>query len=183
MSSAISATLASTTSIPVLSVPYTSTVSTTLLNDGDLSYIVNTIFRTEVTVYGVLTAIYTTTNSFGITTTSTAAIATSTGWGPSVPLTNIFTPSPSCFSNWHALYWDYSNAQRDHPTFYLPNADKPDCFPDQFFLLENLAPYYSPGICPKGYTIASTTNVTSTRATGLATINQGACCPRLGEQE
>jgi hypothetical protein len=172
--SAISSALSATSAIPI---PYTSTVQTTLVDEGFLSIVDHTLIVTKATVYGTLAGTYTVTDSQGVTTTSVAASATSTGWGPFVPLTTTFTPPPDCFKNWHAYSWNITNARSAYPTFYLPNGDRGDCFPKDFMLLEYIDPYYSPGICPSGYWLASTGVTTSTRSAGVVTIKKGDCCP------
>ncbi|KAI0830915.1 hypothetical protein F5Y06DRAFT_204798 [Hypoxylon sp. FL0890] len=84
------------------------------------------------------------------------------------PLTTSFTPPADCTAS-SALYWVKTSS-----TFYwlhgLPGQSS--CFPDNYS--PSLNQYYSPGVCPVGYTRAcesassGASNVGTTRAT---------CCP------
>jgi len=82
------------------------------------------------------------------------------------PLTSTFTPPATCLST---LYY------YDSPTGFwveLGPSNAPDCLPPNY--QSSLGIYYSPGVCPSGYTEACSSSVlvdslTETRAT---------CCPR-----
>ncbi|KAF2666583.1 hypothetical protein BT63DRAFT_311746 [Microthyrium microscopicum] len=135
------------------------------------------IARSDVvlTVYGSYYA-PTTVTTGSTTYTSTPLIFTSTYWSTQ-PLTTTFTPASDCFSAWHAYSWvQLSKTATDFPTFYLPNADRTDCFPTRFFDLGDLV-QYSPGICPLGYHLASSTSSTTGSTGSVVTVTQGNCCP------
>ncbi|KAI1410041.1 hypothetical protein F5Y13DRAFT_168865 [Hypoxylon sp. FL1857] len=84
------------------------------------------------------------------------------------PLTTSFTPPADCTAS-SALYWVNTAS-----TFYWLHGQpgQSSCFPDNYSPYQNQ--YYSPGICPAGYTRACESassggdNVATTRAT---------CCP------
>src|SRR5277367_986586 len=92
------------------------------------------------------------------------------------PLTTLFVPPNSCFTDvyWYS-YTSGESPQPDGPTFlagdvfYFGLPGNPNCLPTSW----EPSSYYSPGICPGGYTIAcssfsSVETVTETIAT---------CCP------
>jgi hypothetical protein len=150
---------------------YVTTVPTILLSDEPF----DTLIRTELTIYGTYGSTYTLTSGSSVYTT-TVAYPTSTGWGPYVPLTTIFTPPASCFTQLHAEFWDIESATSSFPYFHLPNGDSIDCFPPGFMDIND--PWYSPGICPSGYKIVSSDVATSTGSGGsLATVTRADCCP------
>ncbi|KAI0133417.1 hypothetical protein F4776DRAFT_135439 [Hypoxylon sp. NC0597] len=84
------------------------------------------------------------------------------------PLTTSFTPPADCTAS-SALYWVNTAS-----TFYWLHGrpGQSSCFPDNYSPYQNQ--YYSPGICPAGYTRACESaswggdNIATTRAT---------CCP------
>jgi hypothetical protein len=92
------------------------------------------------------------------------------------PLTTLFVPPNSCFTD---VYWySFTSGQSPQPggtefmngVHYLGLPGYSNCLPT------NWAPssYYSPGICPGGYTIAcSSINSIETLTETVAT-----CCPR-----
>src|ERR1700753_3542920 len=68
------------------------------------------------------------------------------------PLTTTFSPKPDCTLPWHAYSWDAEAVTYStYPTFQLPAVERTDCFPSDYFIVT----YYSPGICPSGYTLAN----------------------------
>ncbi|KAI1399133.1 hypothetical protein F4819DRAFT_430556 [Hypoxylon fuscum] len=83
------------------------------------------------------------------------------------PLTTSFTPPADCTAS-SALYW-INTAN----TFYFLHGSpgQSSCFPDNYSPYQNQ--YYSPGICPAGYTRACES--LSTSASHTAT--QAVCCP------
>lgn len=99
------------------------------------------------------------------------------------PLTTTFTaPSSSCATA-TALYQIWLGADNDDDnqgtgsSYYYeqgPLASKTDCFPSGY---DAAAPsqYYSPGICPHGYTAACFSS--EVLAPGTATETAYTCCP------
>ncbi|KAI1389120.1 uncharacterized protein F4822DRAFT_270263 [Hypoxylon trugodes] len=86
------------------------------------------------------------------------------------PLTTTFTPLSDCTAS-SALYW--VNTQS---TFYWLHG-KPlqsSCFPDSYSPYQNQ--YYSPGICPVGYTRAC--EFASTNSEGSIEATRATCCPQ-----
>jgi hypothetical protein len=79
----------------------------------------------------------------------------------SAPLTTTFTPVPSCTTNFYTL-----------PIYYSiggPLASQ--CFPSGWV---STSQYFSPGICPNGYTQACS----SLSISGTDVETQATCCPR-----
>ncbi|OTB04057.1 hypothetical protein M426DRAFT_321155 [Hypoxylon sp. CI-4A] len=83
------------------------------------------------------------------------------------PLTTTFSPPADCVAS-SALYWVNTAS-----TFYWLHGQpgQSSCFPDNYSPYQNQ--YYSPGICPSGYTRACEEEATSTGAATKAT-----CCPQ-----
>lgn len=92
------------------------------------------------------------------------------------PLTTIFTPSPSCLSEVYEYNKTYTFLGDTVATFqwnYLGSASSPSstqCFPPGW---DSTSQYFSPGLCPSGYTVNSTT----LNIIGSITETQGMCCP------
>ncbi|KAI2632687.1 hypothetical protein GGS26DRAFT_87486 [Hypomontagnella submonticulosa] len=91
------------------------------------------------------------------------------------PLTTTFTPPANCVAS-SALYWVKTSS-----TFYWLHGQpaQSSCFPDNYSPSQDQ--YYSPGICPHGYTracesVSSTGGVVTTRATCCPPGNYG-CAP------
>ena len=114
--------------------------------------------------------------------TSTIASATSIDQpvqntnSPIFPLTTIFTPSPRCFSDL-ALFTFFGSSSyaianvTDFVNCCFGLQSATTCLPIRW----TFADYFSPGICPHGYTTAcSSTNVVGTVSETIAT-----CCPKL----
>jgi hypothetical protein len=139
-------------------VAYTTSFTTTLLTDNATP--IPTVL-TEVIVPSVVS-----TGWDQATATTMYTLQTSIQT-PTVPLTTTFVPSPSCLSNWHANDWELSEATQANPTFYLPNEDRPECYPNDFFVVSA----YSPGICPSGWELGYESSSTAGSPTG------GLCCP------
>ncbi|KAI0384634.1 hypothetical protein F5Y04DRAFT_277364 [Hypomontagnella monticulosa] len=87
---------------------------------------------------------------------------------PLGPLTTTFTPPADCVAS-SALYW-----VRTSSTFYWLHGQpaQSSCFPDNYSPYQDQ--YYSPGICPAGYTRACESVSTSG---GVATT-RATCCPQ-----
>ncbi|KAI4866523.1 hypothetical protein F4820DRAFT_244971 [Hypoxylon rubiginosum] len=85
------------------------------------------------------------------------------------PLTTSFTPPADCVAS-SALYWVNTAS-----TFYWLHGQplQTSCFPDNYSPYQNQ--YYSPGICPSGYTKACESLSTSG---ALATVTRATCCPQ-----
>jgi hypothetical protein len=137
---------------------YTTTFSSTILTDNATP--IPTVI-TEVIIPSALSTNWAQATPTTLYTLQTSIVA------PSVPLTTTFTPSPSCLSNWHANEWDLSEANQAVPTFYLPNEDRPECYPDDYFIVSS----YSPGICPSGWELGYQAPSESASSTA------GLCCP------
>jgi len=88
----------------------------------------------------------------------------------SVPaLTTIFTPASSCL---------YEMAQFDGSSFGTlllgPDPTPTECYPKGWQPVSTF--YFSPGICPSGFTTACTTSLIS--SSGQVTETVATCCPR-----
>lgn len=79
-------------------------------------------------------------------------------------LTTTFTPPPPCLSDYH----HYSYNSSDVYQFLGPPHS--DCFPQGW---ASASQWFSPGICPSGYEIATLAAVT----TESTTETQAVCCP------
>jgi hypothetical protein len=79
----------------------------------------------------------------------------------SIPLTTTFTPSPSCLSD----YYTFSSGELS-----LGPPQTSDCLPSGW---KPTSQYFSPGLCPSGYTIACSTVV----SIDTLTETQATCCP------
>ncbi|KAI1799310.1 hypothetical protein F4811DRAFT_557968 [Daldinia bambusicola] len=87
---------------------------------------------------------------------------------PLGPLTTTFTPPADCVAS-SALYWVNTAS-----TFYWLQGrpGQSSCFPDDYSPYQNQ--YYSPGICPSGYTRACE----SSSIEGDTLVTRGTCCPQ-----
>lgn len=90
-------------------------------------------------------------------------------------LTTSFSPLPSCLTDYYRINASISTTMNGQISTYAYLQRGPtstsDCVPSGF------APtgvYYSPGICPSGYTQACSNVVTA----GTVTETQATCCPR-----
>ena len=86
-------------------------------------------------------------------------------------LTTTFTPPATCTQSFSNLYINHTR-DLTGPAIAGPLSAN-DCFPDNFNL--NAADrYYSPGVCPAGYTSAcsSSNTISGTRTETVVT-----CCP------
>jgi hypothetical protein len=95
-----------------------------------------------------------------------------------IPLTTIFTPGPSCLASTFTV----GSGARDSVTQAYGNPAvirgvDPVCYPNHFYAIDTfvtgatVAPFYSPGVCPSGYSTATT------RAPAGATVTTVTCCP------
>lgn len=99
----------------------------------------------------------------------TAPPASTTLASSALPLTTIFTPPYSCLQSWNTVPFTSESANTSYNLLgpidgrpCLPTGWKPDT-------------YFSPGLCPQNYTIATSTvdtTLTETRAQ---------CCPKWVE--
>ncbi|KAH6714058.1 hypothetical protein BKA61DRAFT_55400 [Leptodontidium sp. MPI-SDFR-AT-0119] len=88
-------------------------------------------------------------------------------------LTTTFTPSPSCLSYLYATSGTNNNNQPYVVVNLGPPTDYSTCFPSGW--ATNSMSYFSPGICPYGYTSAcSTLGFLPTITSGETTV---ICCP------
>ncbi|KAI2616293.1 hypothetical protein GGR54DRAFT_239257 [Hypoxylon sp. NC1633] len=85
------------------------------------------------------------------------------------PLTTSFTPPADCLTS-TAIYWVNTAS-----TFYWLHGQpmQSSCFPDNYSPYQNQ--YYSPGVCPDGYTKACESQTTSGAS---FTATHATCCPR-----
>ncbi|KAI1646455.1 uncharacterized protein F4817DRAFT_137949 [Daldinia loculata] len=85
------------------------------------------------------------------------------------PLTTSFAPPPDCVAS-SALYWVNTAS-----TFYWLHGrpGQSSCFPDDYSPYQNQ--YYSPGVCPSGYTRACE-SISTDGDTIVAT--RATCCPQ-----
>jgi hypothetical protein len=82
-------------------------------------------------------------------------------------LTTVFTPPSSCLAS-SALWWIYTG----YNVYQLQGPpDLQNCFPPSY--VPNSTAYYSPGVCPSGYTTACT----SFNTVGTVTDTLYTCCP------
>jgi hypothetical protein len=83
------------------------------------------------------------------------------------PLTTTFTPPPACQSSLSSVY------SLSGSSFFIAGPADPSggCFPRGY--AGSLAQYYSPGVCPAGYTVACA----SLLSVGAATETVATCCP------
>lgn len=87
------------------------------------------------------------------------------------PLTTTFTAPASCTTA-TGLYQIWNDASSTYHYEQGPLATMSGCFPDGYDA--SPSQYYSPGLCPKGYTAAcSSTDVVSATVTETAFT----CCP------
>ena len=124
---------------------------------------------TSLTVYGSYDG--TSTFSTWYTTRTTTYNSTSIAW-PVAPLTTVFTPKPDCSSNWNAYGWDSSYAVASFPSFVLPQWERPDCWPQDWLVVDS----YSPGICPSGFNIVKQEVILSTKGASVVSEHSGFCC-------
>jgi hypothetical protein len=145
----------------------TSIYSTILFPQGP------TPITTSLTVYGT-NSISTLTYTSPVSTVEVTTIFEQTLVSfPVEPLTTIFTPHTGCLSVLFAENHDSDSAMAANPTFHLPQTERLDCFPKDYFLVT----YYSPGICPSGYTV-DYFDITETVISGsTASESRGICCP------
>ncbi|KAI1471161.1 uncharacterized protein F4812DRAFT_168383 [Daldinia caldariorum] len=85
------------------------------------------------------------------------------------PLTTTFTPPADCIAS-SALYWVNTAS-----TFYWLQGrpGQSSCFPDDYSPYQNQ--YYSPGICPSGYTRACESRAIEGET---VVVTRGICCPQ-----
>jgi hypothetical protein len=81
----------------------------------------------------------------------------------SIALTTTFTPSASCFSEYYIISGDPAFL-----SFGPPSTS--DCLPSGWTVTSQ---YFSPGICPSGYSIACSTTINI----GSVTETRATCCP------
>ncbi|KAI9043106.1 uncharacterized protein KD926_004609 [Aspergillus affinis] len=111
-------------------------------------------------------------------TTTLATATTTSGPPPSVPaLTTTFTPAPSCMSYYMLPYSASEFAcmvgDESSPCQYLhlgPSTTS-GCLPSDWS--SETDAYYSPGVCPTGYTEACSNLV----SVGTVTETRATCCP------
>ncbi|KAF2447459.1 hypothetical protein P171DRAFT_518562 [Karstenula rhodostoma CBS 690.94] len=89
-------------------------------------------------------------------------------------LTTAFVPPSACLYTgniWqiHTTYTDGPRADRRFELFGAPLDASPNCYPKDY----SPRKYYSPGVCPSGYTIATA----QTNAIGSLTETTHICCP------
>lgn len=82
-----------------------------------------------------------------------------------VPLTTIFNPAPQCFTD----YYMYTT-QTTYTYYVLGPPSTSLCQPSGW---DSTLQYFSPGICPSGYSIACS----STISAGTVTETRATCCP------
>ncbi|KAH8422396.1 uncharacterized protein LDX57_000151 [Aspergillus melleus] len=111
-------------------------------------------------------------------TTTLATATTTSGPPPSIPaLTTTFTPASSC-TNYHMLLYEASGfacmvGDQSSPCQYLhlgPSTTD-GCLPSDWSTGTDA--YYSPGVCPTGYTEACSNLV----SVGTVTETRATCCP------
>jgi hypothetical protein len=130
--------------------------------------------KTSMSVYGYYYPATVTSNGVTYTTIISDPVSTSYASGQTAPLTSVFTPAASCFSDYSALSNDpYYLTAYDDPILELPGPDRAECFPDGYFAVA----YYSPGICPKGYSVDFTGYTVSVTGGNSVSETFGLCCP------
>src|SRR5450756_1798710 len=89
------------------------------------------------------------------------------------PLTTTFTPPPPCFSQLTSYYWKISTSVYPVSAWYSggpdPGVRTDSCYPSSFATID----YFSPGICPQGYT----SGCVSTSSFSSITETHAICCP------
>ncbi|KAK5724237.1 hypothetical protein LTR17_013523 [Elasticomyces elasticus] len=92
-----------------------------------------------------------------------------------ISLTTIFTPSPTCFDKTFGVMLD--GTRSGNPSAFLDySLAGSSCYPSSFsalqFQLSSVNAWYSPGVCPSGYLIASQ------EADSITTsVTNAWCCP------
>jgi hypothetical protein len=102
-----------------------------------------------------------------------------TAWPP-IPLTTTFTPPSNCLGQYDLdLYTSSSTPLRPviHAPFPLYTKS---CFPSSYVELvwDGYAYFYSPGVCPSGYTSACTPYLLSIPVAIASGETAAQCCPR-----
>lgn len=100
-------------------------------------------------------------------------------------LTTIFTPAPSCLSNYHQL--DYSasgfgQCTAGTSTFdcrYLHLGPRPTTACEPPGWKPGTSIFFSPGVCPSGYSEACSNVITA----GIVTETRATCCPRYATNQ
>jgi hypothetical protein len=126
---------------------------------------------TSITIFGynsvtsVVLDSTTVTNIITSTTSSTWALITS-------PLTDTSSPDPTCSTSYAAFSNDLSmvKSQTGIPMFMVGYATS--CLPSGW----GTVAFYSPGICPSGYSLATERILSA----GKALETQGVCCFKYG---
>jgi hypothetical protein len=112
------------------------------------------IYTTYIYISGSSTAI----STFNQTTATSFSLATS-------PLITTSSPDPFCSTSYAAGDNFVSNIQQPQPTFQV--GFTPACLPTGYYTVA----YYSPGICPSGYSLVSQNPIS------LSILEtQGVCC-------
>lgn len=99
-----------------------------------------------------------------------------------VSLTTTFTPASSCFASTFTVGPKYRDTlTRGYGNNAIVRGVDPVCYPNNFYGIDSIvsgttvAPFYSPGICPSGWTTATTT------VPAGATVTTATCCPSYVE--
>jgi hypothetical protein len=110
-----------------------------------------------------------------LSATTASGIATTTTAPP--PLTTTFTPSPWCLTDLYLLSTKEPSGE-DCPNGYCswthlgPSSSASACFPTGW----GPTSYFSPGLCPSGYTEGCGRSLTT--VDGSITEYRATCCPR-----
>lgn len=117
-------------------------------------------------------------------TTTIPTVSTTSGPPPSAPaLTTTFTPASTCTNDFYMLPYQASGfacmvGDESSPCQYLHlgPSNASGCMPPDWSTATNA--YYSPGVCPTGYTEACSNLV----SVGTVTETRATCCPRYVTQ-
>lgn len=126
---------------------------------------------TSVTVFGYYSTTRAVVGGSVVVSTRKYTTLTTASWATS-PLTVTSTLDPSCTTGYRAYGEDlaYITNVDYNPTF-LAGYNK-ECLPTGYVTVD----YYSPGLCPTGYTLALTRIFSSSRSNTKFLETQGICC-------
>jgi hypothetical protein len=144
--------------------PWTSVVSTTLFLATE---------PTSVTLFGYYTTTPAVAGGTIVVSTKSYTTSTTASWATS-PLTITSSPDASCSTDYTARGNNVLNIQgSDNPTFQVGYTSA--CLPTGYATVD----YYSPGICPSGYTLALKRDLATVISNTKVAQTEGLCCFKL----
>jgi hypothetical protein len=127
---------------------------------------------TSVTVFGYYTTTRAVVDGSAVVSTLNYTTSTTASWATS-PLTSTTSLDPSCSTGYSAYLEDLlfiTDLTFGDPTFAV-GYNEP-CLPTGF----GTVGYYSPGLCPSGYTVALERTFSSSKTNTRFLETQGICC-------